>query len=290
MKYPRIASAISLSLAYLKSTGEKVDTGHWQGVETEGKPDLVTREVTNLTWSAPIPETPKLLAFECSPNIPWAEAHFQERVSREPSNPGEEYKNWPWWRGSDGQKEMTQTHIQVQDDPKFTHTYQERFWPKEAGELAHYERQPLTGFPEDESRTAPVRVPIKGIRYAYGDLDDVVNLLYKHPHTRQATFPIFFPEDTGAVHGGRIPCSLHYHFLLRNNKLHLWYPIRSCDAVRHFRDDIYLAGRLCQWVIAELVEKELRSEGPQVWVDVDPGDLHFTAYSFHVHMGDIHKL
>jgi thymidylate synthase len=89
---------------------------------------------------------------------------------------------------------------------------------------------------------------IQGIRYEYGDLDDVVNLLYEHPFTRQATFPIFFPEDTGAVHGGRIPCTLHYHFLRRGDSLHLWYAIRSCDAVRHFRDDVYMATRLCQWV------------------------------------------
>lgn len=289
MRYPRIASAINLSTAYLKSAGEKVDTGHWQGVETEGKPDLVTREVTNITWSAPIPETPKLLAFECSPNLPWAEAHFQERVSREPSNPGEEYMNWPHWRG-----QVRETDIHDPVDPtvrdfKFTHTYQERFWPKRANGGTYVEHLDV-GDPGEEGY-----IDREGIRYAYGDLDDVVNLLFKHPHTRQATFPIFFPEDTGAVHGGRIPCSLHYHFLLRNNKLHLWYPIRSCDAVRHFRDDIYLAGRLCQWVIAELEGREYETavhqqHRPTLWDKVVPGDLHFTAYSFHVHMGDIHKL
>jgi thymidylate synthase len=115
-------------------------------------------------------------------------------------------------------------------------------------------------------------------------LGDVIDLLCRRPYTRQATLPIFFPEDTGAKHGGRIPCTLHYHFMLRNGKLHMWYPIRSCDAVRHFRDDVYMAMRLCQWVLSELREKE------QVWVDVDPGVLSFTAYSFHAHMGDWHLL
>jgi hypothetical protein len=111
-------------------------------------------------------------------------------------------------------------------------------------------------------------------------------MLLHSPYTRQATFPIFFPEDTGAD-GRRIPCTLHYHFLLRNNQLHLWYPIRSCDLVRHFRDDLYLACRLLLWVLEELRERELRTDNPQLWMDVDPGTLFFTAYSFHVHYGDL---
>ena len=133
------------------------------------------------------------------------------------------------------------------------------------------------------------RIP-RGIRYDYGDLDDVLTLLQKYPYTRQATLPIFFPEDTGAVHGGRIPCTLHYHFLLRNDRLHLWYTIRSCDAVRHFRDDVYMAGRLCQWVIDELKNMDNDYDAQEFWEGVVPGNLYFTAYSFHVHAGDRHML
>lgn len=277
MRYPALDSAISLSLHTLKSSGEMVDTGHWQGVKTQGKPDLVTKEIVGLKFEAPIPADAQLLELACQPNIPWAEDHFAERVGRVPSNPGEEYKNWPWWHGQMNAFDHDDEHM------VFSHTYQERFWPKRANGGDYREHLDV-----DDSGGYVDR---GGIRYSYGDLDDVVDLLYQHPYTRQATFPIFFPEDTGAVHGGRIPCSLHYHFLLRDNKLHLWYPMRSCDAVRHFRDDVYLAGRLCQWVIAELVEWELRDpDKPQIWVDVIPGDLHFEAYSFHVHMGDIHLL
>lgn len=280
--FTHINEALEDSINLLKRYGVEVDTGHWQGVTTEGKPDLVTKELLNLTFSARMPKTEERAGIEISPNLPWAEDHFQERVSRVPSNPGEEYKNWPWWRGQDDQ---ALTEGRGPTDPKFTHTYQERFWPKQAWVKDHPDHVAVVHGVENE-------VSMKGIRYAYGDLDDVVNLLYEHPHTRQATFPIFFPEDTGAVHGGRIPCSLHYHFLLRNGKLNLWYPIRSCDAVRHFRDDVYLATRLCQWVIEQLVEKELQTGniyGP-LWTDVDPGLLYFTAYSFHVHKGDIHLL
>jgi hypothetical protein len=275
--FDTVGNAIEASIDELKMYGDEVDTGHWQGVSTEGKPDLVTFELMNLHWAAMMPWSVHDAELQCMTNLPWAEDHFQERVSRVPSNPGEQYKNWPWWRGQD-YLAMETFHLKDHSFVRaFSHTYQERFWPKEAGWDTYG-----SGFPR------------KGIHYPYGDLDDVVNLLREHPFTRQATFPIFFPEDTGAVHGGRVPCTLHYHFLRRGDSLHLWYPIRSCDAVRHFRDDIYMAVRLCQWVIEELTK--LNHDGIPCehrypdWVNVKPGFLHFTAYSFHVHKGDLHLL
>lgn len=266
--FPNAGAAIAWSIDLLKNRGGTVDPGRWQGVPTEGKPDLVTKELLNVDISFAIADTMPELIEQIKPNMPWAENHFQERVSRDPSNPGEEYKNWPWWRGQDA---ASMVDFDSEGWQKFTHTYQERFWPKKAR------------YPEASDSQL-------GIRYAYGDLDDVVKMLFKDPQTRQAYLPIFFPEDTGAVHGGRIPCTLGYHFLLRHRLLHCWYDIRSCDAVRHFRDDLYLAARLVQWVIAELYEMEMRSDSPQVWVDVNPGTLFFKAHSFHVHMGDYHLL
>jgi hypothetical protein len=294
---PNGAAAVQWSIDTLKTHGVKVDAGKWQGVPTEGKPDLITLEILDLDVCFPIPHTMQDAQDQLTPNLPWAEDHFHERVSRVPSNPGEQYKNWPWWRG---QEDVTRAYHETQGQSfQFSHTYQERFWPKHAG--GPYGKHNTKGLDHDRSYSrSEGRL---GIRYRYGDLDDVVNLLRREPQTRQAYFPIFFPEDTGATHGGRIPCTLGYHFLLRSGLLHCWYEIRSCDAVRHFRDDLYLATRLVQWVIAELVEKELRQSssaavtgsGPgldseQVWVDVEPGTMFFKAHSFHVHMGDRHLL
>jgi hypothetical protein len=79
--YHDLEQAIHLSIAQLKQYGIKVDTGHWQGVPTEGKPDLVTKEIVNLDWSAPIPRDATRLAELTGANLPWAEDHFQERQS-----------------------------------------------------------------------------------------------------------------------------------------------------------------------------------------------------------------
>jgi hypothetical protein len=254
-----MSEAIEFCIEVLRNNGEVVDSGHWQGVSTTGKPEMLTKELLNLHFSAQIPETWMKLEDEVKPSIPWAEAEFQERVGGEPHNPHHSMDEWPWW------------HDQI--PRQMTHTYSERFWPNDAGE-------------------DPVG-RIRGLRYRYGDLSDVLRLLWDHPFTRQATFPIFFPEDTGASHGGRIPCTLHYHFMIRNFRMHLWYAIRSCDAVRHFRDDVYLACRLVQWVIDCLRKDAYEFGNPaeqSFWEDVKPGALNFTAYSFHVHKADEHLL
>lgn len=259
--YLNLSQAIEGMISQLKLDGQTVDPGHWQGVETAGHPEMVTREILNASFTAPMLASREGAEKYCEPNIPWAETEFQERVGGEPHNPHDSMQSWPWWHG--------------QIDEKMSHTYSERFWAKFANGVGRDNWRP--------------KDPKHGIRYDYGDLNDVLKLLRQHPLTRQATFPIFFPEDTGAVHGGRIPCTLHYHFLLRNDRLHLWYPIRSCDAVRHFRDDVYMAVRLAQWVIERLAVPRPGIEMTQ-WANVYPGMLHFTAYSFHVHAADEHLL
>jgi hypothetical protein len=269
--------AINHAKFQLDRYGAPVNPGTWQGFDTKGKPDLVTQELMNLTLEVPMNRPGyftwdnhvEFLVKELKPNLPWADEHFAERVSRDPTNPGEAYKNWPWWQGQEAAAMVGE--LDVEAPLVFTHTYQERFWPKRAnmGNRPH----------------AHNRVPIWGIRYQWGDLDDVVRLLLREPLTRQATFPIFFPEDTGSVHQGRVPCTLHYHFLMRNKMLNMWYPIRSCDYVRHFRDDLYLAGRLLLWVLSQL-----RYLDPETWEEVTPGMLYFTAYSFHMHAGDAHHV
>jgi len=162
-------------------------------------------------------------------------------------NPNPSHVRWPWWAGQDEKSKNK--------DGTFTHTYSERFWP---------------------------HIRCEGIRYAFGDLDSLVHLLLKYPTTRQAYLPIFFPEDTGAVHGGRVPCTLGYHFLMRDGFMHVHYPIRSCDFVRHFRNDCYLTIRLLLWILDRLREKD-----PDHWGHVLPGMFSMWCGSLHVFLNDI---
>lgn len=259
--------------------GALIDTGEWQAIREGDRPQFKTVELQNYVFMMWIPDTIADLVEAVEPNLPFAEAQFLDRVSGQPLNPPPSADLWPW------------AHHDKEHRPegKFSHTYPERFWPKHAGQGYFWHHADGTDDP----------IHMKGIRYAYGDLNDVVNLLAEHPHTRQAYLPVWFPEDTGAVHGERVPCTLGYHFLLRGGKLDITYFIRSCDYLRYFRDDVYMAARLCQWMLSELRQKErkeaeARDDGSindiGLWNNVEPGRLIMHICSLHVFEGDIPKM
>lgn len=231
---PNVTSLINTCLDDLIKHGQVVPTQNWQGNKS---PDDML-EVLNLSYSCPMPEDQMNLGQQTKCDLPWAEDHFKERVAGNPLNPGNEYKNWRFWKNN---PEANEKAFKASGG-LFSHTYMERYWPKVAGN--EYARREFGQGIRDFSNT--------GIRYEYGDLKDVIVLLGKDTHTRQAYLPVWFPEDTGVLHGGRVPCTLGYHFLLRNKKLHITYYIRACDALRHFRNDIYLSIRLAQWALVEL--------------------------------------
>lgn len=282
--HPTFDLAIERARRQLVGYGIEVDAGRWQGHATEGDPSLITRELLDYKIHVPVDrkdgfkDLTMQLAAETGCNKEWADEHFLERVGGRPMNPDPSYRNWPWWHGQESSKQAGE---------QFTHTYSERFWPKHP--VSCYRENP--DYPENRQfPDAPIAVN-KGVRYAYGDLNDLVDQLVREPMGRQAVLPIFFPEDTGAVHGGRVPCTLHYSFLMRDNQLHMWYPIRSCDFVRHMADDLYLACRLLLWVLDQCKDREQGKFGDHYrWSDVRPGVLHFTAYSLHYHKGDEHHV
>lgn len=254
--------------------GALVDTGHWQSLK--GVPQTKTIELMNVYYYLRLPDSMEALQQVVEPNLPWAEEQFQERVSGIPMNPGESYKKWPWYAGN---VPSHQTVDEREGSQRFSHTYMERFWPRWADAWPPYSGKEHPFHKGSDGHT--------GIRYRYGDLNDVVSLLAREPYTRQAYLPVFFPEDTGAHHGERVPCTLGYHFLLREGKLHINYFIRSCDYLRHFRDDVYLAGRLCQWVVEKL---KITIEENSPWYQVAPGTLTMFISSLHVFKGDLPKM
>ncbi len=79
----------------------------------------------------------------------------------------------------------------------------------------------------------------------------------------------------------RIPCSMYYDFLIRQNGkgekvLHICYHQRSSDFVTHFGNDVYLA-----WRLMEYVAKEVGSKTSYLYHTID---------SLHTYQKDWYKL
>ena len=220
----------------LISSADIVKAGNWQGTDTYK--DMNMRVLRNIILKPKIVNLNREKARDYSlADQPWSELHFLERINGIPSNPGTSYKFWPY------------ANFDKDNDPYlkgkiFSHTYQERFWPRYAGMV------PSIG----EKYPDTMR---EGIRFEYGDLNSVIETIKNNKLTRQAYLPIWFPEDTWAANNNdRVPCTLGYYFYIQDNQLHMNYTIRSCDAFRHFRNDIYLTQRLLIYV-AKRVEAEV---------------------------------
>lgn len=242
--FSRFSSAIYQARQELRNNSHVVKPKTWQSIDVSRRPEFESTEVMWFGMRVPIlPDIPlEQWQRDIGPNLPWADNHFKERVSGYPLNPGTEWANWPWGKSADG----------FRQGDMFNHTYAERYWPKYATKYG-----PIATVEDAQQALAKLAIRDivsnqRGIRYDYGDLGDVVNQLIKDPLTRQAVLPVFFPEDTGAVHGDRVPCSLFYHFIIRDDRLDLYYYLRSCDFIRHFRDDIYLTLLLQMWVVEQL--------------------------------------
>lgn len=236
-----------------------VRRGKWQGLDVSKRPEMVAYEICHYSMRVPL-HTMNLEVYrhQIKPNLPWADDHFLERVCGQPLNPGVEWANWPWGKNADKFRDVTGI---------FDHNYMERYWPKFAGRMI--------------KTTPDVGTPNVGIRYEYGDLDDVVEELLHDPTTRQAILPVFFPEDTGYRPGRRKPCSLHYHFMLNGDGLDIQYTLRSCDFVRHFRDDIYLTVRLLLWML-----EHLRRKDKTYWDKIKPGLFVMHIANLHMFVND----
>jgi hypothetical protein len=213
--------ALSGSLPELRSAlrdalleAPHIDVGEWQAIS--GTPASLTAEVQDVVLETPlingVSETQRITQA----SLPWAEEHFLERVGGLPLNPPPSHERWPFRQKNNSEH--------VNELGQFSHTYPERFWPKSHSTAA-------------------------GIRFNYGDLNDLIDILNERTHSRQAYLPIWFPEDLAAsLLRERVPCSLGYHFMIRSRTLSLRYFMRSCDFLRHFNDDVYMAMRLAHYV------------------------------------------
>lgn len=187
-------------------------------------------ELDNVLLEFSVPDSICQWQELCQPDLPWSEEHFQERVSGKALNPTPSYVRWPWH----SEKERDRFRNAGPSGSRFDHTYPERYWPRDAATAEDgYLRNELTG-----------------------DLRDVARLLRRDVWTRQAYLPVWFPEDTGAREGQRVPCSLGYHFVRNKTQLDCNYFIRSCDLTRHYLNDIYMTGRLLQWMVENVQDHD----------------------------------
>lgn len=264
--FPEICHMLTDRLRYAPESPNP----RWQGTDTGDSPAARMYELRNVVFEVDLGGIDSLEHWrrEIEPNLPWADDHFLERVGEEPLNPGVQWRNWLWGKSA--------SRFRGKDE-KFNHTYMERLWPRWA-------RMTPDGryVPNDPRIAGEGHVGIGG---RYGDLKDLVEYLVREPSTRQAWIPLFFPEDTGYGDGGRKPCTLGYQFLVRGGRIHIWYPLRSCDLVHHFRDDCYLAVRLLLWVLGECKKQDL-----DTWSGVSPGTYSMHMTSLHVFEADRRNL
>lgn len=253
-----------LAIALLRTT--PFHTGEVHAQDTSQNPQAATYELEDVRVLVDVPDNIVEWREEMKPNLPWADEHFAERVGGVPLNPAPSHERWPFARANN------EAHTDAKE--QFSHTYPERFWPKYAGD--YWSRY---------------HMPAHGIRYQYGDLRDVVEILNRNPMSRQAYLPIWFPEDLhaagGMIHPQRVPCTIGYHFMFRDGRLNCWYTMRSCDFVRYLRDDLYMAGRLMMWICDELNERLDREPGRMGDYGMfQPGALRLTISSLHAFVGD----
>jgi len=222
--YSNLSSAIKQSRKDLYDFGDSISTNNWQGIEKP--PEFL--ELLNVGFIARMPATVDEMNDQCKPMQPWADEHFEERVSGLPLNPPPSHVRW-----LKGNEESLK-------EGKFSHSYPERM---------------------------------------HQVLFQAVELLKNDPSTRQCFVPIWNPLDNElSLKNERVPCTLGWHFILRDGLLHCFYPMRSCDALRHFMNDIYFAARLTLWMIIHS------------GIDALPGLLTFQAVSFHCFKNDTYAL
>jgi thymidylate synthase len=226
---------INKTIKKLFLKGKESNNLYWQSIQIDDRNPIIEIKNINLEFKNIINPID-----EFNPNLPWAEDHFLERVNGKPINPGEQYKNWPYYKNIDND-------ILFRSKGIFSHNYMERYW--------------CSGY--------------KGIRFQYGDLNDIINKLKNNPYSRQAFLSVWHPEDQ-SNHLERVPCTIGYWFNAENNILNITYLIRSCDAIRHFKNDLYMTYRLLQFVADNIGFKY--------------GNMNVWIGSFHCFKSDLYSL
>lgn len=102
----------------------------------------------------------------------------------------------------------------------------------------------------------------------------VIEELKRNRDSRQLFVSLWDPnQDIEVIGKLRVPCSLGWHFLFREDKLNITYFMRSCDFVTHYQNDIWMSLNLLHYV----------SQG----ANLPTGKFSHFINSFHVYQKDV---
>ena len=108
--------------------------------------------------------------------------------------------------------------------------------------------------------------------YIFGEnWEWVVTELESDPESRRAVISIYSNNHKHSNDKDH-PCTMSLQFLIRNDRLHLIWNMRSSDLVFGFCNDMFCAGMILQLMLNELDEMDLRL-----------GDITFNLGSLHIY-------
>jgi thymidylate synthase len=112
---------------------------------------------------------------------------------------------------------------------------------------------------------------------------NVIKTLKEDKHSRQAVLQVFQAKLDNTKFGGdtRIPCSVDYQILIRNDRVYVIYHMRSSDYFGHFPIDIWLSSELLKWFCEQL---------KPTYPELKTGSLTYFAGSLHAYKWDLDKV
>lgn len=114
-------------------------------------------------------------------------------------------------------------------------------------------------------------------------IQNAVNSLRDDIHSRRSLIQIFQADLDSHLTSGfesRVPCSVDYQLLIRNNRLYCVYHMRSSDFYGHFPIDIYLTSKLMEYFVEQLLP---------TYPDLKVGSLLFFSGSLHAYSWSLNE-
>jgi thymidylate synthase len=194
----------------LVEMGTEVHPETYQDKKVKDDPNFCPKEIQGYSYSITNLDAIYQDFLDLGGNGKYAEAEYLDRISLSWENPGNAWVN---------RKSTWEPFIQ--DNGRFSYTYNERF----------REQLPM-----------------------------IIEELQRNPNTRQAVITMYDRHQDMANLGGkaRIPCSMYYQYLLRrvpltkDLRLDSIYTMRSCDIYTHFIYDVYLATMVQKYIAGSI--------------------------------------